>query len=229
MESVSGGKYDDVSERKIDEVSEEKYDNASEEKYDGISNEKYGQLSKILTAIGDEGDSEAARILASAEKEADELRRLYDEQIEEVRKDIMLKAEIKAEEVKRSGRSQASGQRGSIRLAAKRQALEKAFFEAEQELAGMPDAKKKGFYEKLISACSIGNNVMVRLNEQDKKRVGKKLKVAGKTLKIEETPGSFKGGLIIREADTETICTFEALIADAAKELEPEIAAILFS
>ena len=46
---------------------------------------------------------------------------------------------------------------------------------------------------------------------------------------IDDNAGSFAGGLIIKEKDTEINCTFEVIIENAKKEMESEIASMLFS
>ena len=48
-------------------------------------------------------------------------------------------------------------------------------------------------------------------------------------MNLDTKPGTFSGGLIIKEGSVETNCTFEVMIETAKKEMEAEIAAMLFS
>ena len=55
------------------------------------------------------------------------------------------------------------------------------------------------------------------------------MKADGIKVRVDDEAGSFSGGLIIREKDIETNCTFEVILEAARKEMETEIAAVLFS
>ena len=46
---------------------------------------------------------------------------------------------------------------------------------------------------------------------------------------VDSEAGDFLGGLILREGEIETNCTFEVMIKDTKKEKESEIAAALFA
>ena len=186
-------------------------------------------ISKILNAIAADGQEAADKIIAGAEKNADELHKLYKKEADTAEKEIMRKAEKNVKEIHHRGISQAGIESRNIKLSVRRRALEEAFARAEEKLASMSDNEKKDIYEKFIEKYSSGEKVTVQLNEEDRKAFGKKLRAGKIDITIEENAGSFKGGLIIKENDTEINCTFEVIIASAKKEMEAEIASMLFS
>lgn len=186
-------------------------------------------ISKILDAISAEGKADAEKIAESGRKNAEEIYHLYEREAGISEKNILSRAEKKAEEIRQSSLSQAGIESRNIKLAAKREALEKTFARASEKMAAISGQEKKAFYEKLISRYSSGDTVVVQLNGDDRKEFGKKLKVKDIKVILDEKDGAFSGGLIIKEQDIETNCTFEVIIENAKKEMESEIAAMLFS
>lgn len=69
----------------------------------------------------------------------------------------------------------------------------------------------------------------VQLNEKDSSAFGKKLKVKGMEISLDEKTGAFSGGVVIKEPFLETNCTFEVMMEAAKKDMESEIAAMLFA
>lgn len=68
----------------------------------------------------------------------------------------------------------------------------------------------------------------VLLNGSDMDLLGTKLKVKGADIRVEVSDRDFSGGLVIKDDDTETDCTFEAILRNAAGDLESDVAAVLF-
>lgn len=186
-------------------------------------------ISKILDAISAEAKSEAAQIAQNGRKSSEEVLRLYQKEAEIERENILKKAEKEAKEIRQRSLSQAGIESRNLKLAARRKALEETFSLALQKLTDMTEDRKKAFYEKLIHKFSESDQVTVKLNEEDTAALGKKLEVQGIKVNLDTTPGTFSGGLIIKEGSVETNCTFEVMIENAKKEMEAEIAAMLFS
>ncbi|MCB6993395.1 hypothetical protein LI177_07875 [bacterium 210820-DFI.6.37] len=191
-------------------------------------------IAKILDAISAEGRAEADRILTAGQKNAEEVAKLYQEEASAEETAILKKAHKEVEEITQRGTSQAGIESRNIKLKAKRKALEKAFALALEELSGFSDEKKLELYSRLIGRYSSAKDVTILLNEADGQAFGAKLaKKAGKAFDMKVTfskeKGDFLGGLILREGDIETNCTFEVLIQDTKKETETEIAAMLFA
>ena len=186
-------------------------------------------ISKILDAIAAEGKAEADKILEGGKKSAEETFRLYEKEARIDEDAIFEKAEKKAKEIEQRSLSQAGIESRNIKLSARRKALEDAFSLAVQKLADTKPEKKKELYEKLIRQFSSSDRVTVQLNEKDYAAFGQKLKVQGIHIDLDEEKGAFSGGLVIKEVETETNCTFEVMIENAKKEMESEIAAILFA
>lgn len=186
-------------------------------------------ISKILDAITAEGDAEAEKILENGKKNAEEAFKLYEKEARIDEDDIFEKAEQRAKEIQQRSLSQAGIESRNIKLSARREAIEQVFSLAGEKLAGMEPKKKKALYEKLISKFSTSQKVTVQLNEQDSGEFGKKLKVEGVNISLDKKHGDFSGGLVIKEQSLETNCTFEVMIENAKKDMESEIAAMLFA
>lgn len=107
--------------------------------------------------------------------------------------------------------------------------MRETFDRASETLGALTDYQKKKMYEKLIKENSIGKELTVQLNENDKKVFGNIIKTEGIRLNIDDQAGNFIGGIIIRAENIETNFTFEAIIERLKEEKEPEVAEILFS
>lgn len=186
-------------------------------------------ISKIIDAISAEGEAAAEKILESSRKSAEETIKLYEKEARIDEGEILKRAERQTEEIRQRSLSQAGIESRNIKLSAKREALEKTFELAEAKLAEFSPEKKKALYEKLIERFAEGKEVVVQLNEKDAKELGGKLEVKGVSITLDKEAGAFAGGLIIKEGDMETNCTFEVIIEDSKKSMESKIAAMLFS
>ena len=186
-------------------------------------------ISKILDAISEESRAAAARILENGRNSAEELKKLYDREAQIAEEGIIAEAEKTAEEIRQRSISQAGIESRNIRLKAKREALTQAFERAGDRLAGLTTDQKKELYEKQILKYSSGREISIQLNEKDKKAFGSRLKADGIKVRLDNEAGGFSGGLLIRENDIETDCTFEVILESARKELETQIAGVLFS
>lgn len=186
-------------------------------------------ISKILDAITAEASAEAEKILENGKKSAEEAFKLYEKEARIDEDDIFEKAEQRAKEIQQRSLSQAGIESRNIKLSARRKALEQAFALAEEKLTAMEPKKKKALYEKLISKFSTSQEVRVQLNQQDSAAFGKKLKVEGVNIDLDQEHGDFSGGLVIKEQSLETNCTFQVMIENAKKDMESEIAAMLFA
>lgn len=186
-------------------------------------------ISKILDAISAESRAEADKIIENGASSSREMRKLYEKEADMSRESIIKEAEKKAEEIRQRSVSQAGIESRNIKLSARREMLEKAFAMAEDKLAALDKADKKALYEKYIAEYSESDEITVQLNKSDSDEFGSKLKVKGININLDKNPGNFSGGLIIKEAQTETNCTFGVIVENTKKEMESEIAAVLFS
>ena len=185
-------------------------------------------ISKILDAISQEAEAEADRIIENGEKSCREIRKLCEEEAAAKCKSIIGRAEKTAREIERRSISQAGIEIRNIRLAARREILDKAFSAAEKKLADFDKEGRKALYERCIEKYS-SSDITVQMNVRDRAEIGSKLKVKGKNIRMDKNCGSFSGGIIIKESSCEMNCTFEALVENARKAMEIEIADILFS
>lgn len=186
-------------------------------------------ISKILDAISAQSLAETDKIMESSRQEAEELQKLYEKEALKARDNILSKANAEADGIRQRNLSQAGIESRNLLLSARREAIEKVFAKAAERLASMPDTEKKALYEKLISRYSGSDEVIVKLNSNDKDKLGRKIKPDGVKMTIDKENGDFSGGLIIKEKTTETNCTFEVMVENAKKEMVSEVAAMLFS
>lgn len=186
-------------------------------------------LSKILAAISAEAEADAEQIKKEGRKKSDEIKKAYEAEAGIAADAILKKAEGQAEEIRRHRLSQAGIESRNIQLSAKRQALEQAFRLAEKKLTNFPSGEKQHFYENLIKKTAVGRDIAVQLNKYDLADFGEKLQVSDISVGLDPNTGAFSGGLVIKEKNLETDCTFETMVEESKKELEPEIAAMLFS
>ena len=105
-------------------------------------------ISKILDAISQEAEAEADRIIENGEKSCREIRKLCEEEAAAKCKSIIGRAEKTAREIERLSISQAGIEIRNIRLAARREILDKAFSAAEKKLADFDKEGRKALYER---------------------------------------------------------------------------------
>lgn len=185
-------------------------------------------ISKILDAIAAEGKREADKIAENSAHSCAEIAKLYEKEALADQESILKKAEKKAAEIQQRSVSQAGIESRNIKLSARREMLEKAFAVASEKLAAIGGDEKKALYEKMIAKYSTEADVTVQLNAADQE-LAKTLTVDNKNITIDETAGDFSGGLIIKEKMSETNCTFEVIVENAKKDMEAEIASVLFA
>lgn len=185
-------------------------------------------ISKILNAISAEGEETAQKIIINSRKSVEELNRFYAEESHKASLEIMNKTEKTINEIQHRSISKAGIEARNIKLLARKKALEQAFSKAGEWLAKIEKDEKKEIYKKILMKYRNGNNVVVQLNDTDKKSIGSRLRADGVKITIDENTGDFSGGMIIKEKNIETNCTFEAIINNAKQTMESEIASILF-
>jgi len=186
------------------------------------------QLSKILDVIHRQAQEEADEIMHKSMQRIVEIQHTFANEARLGGQAILNTASRQADEIEKRGKSQADMQERNIQLAARRRLLDRVFAEVGRKLASSDMETRRVFYENLIRKYCLGNKVIVQLNDDDRRMLGKKLKVKGVEISLDKTAGNFSGGLIIKESRAETDCTFEALVSRMQKELEPDVAAMLF-
>lgn len=187
------------------------------------------ELSRVLDAIGDEAAEEADKIAQNAEKESRRIQMQYEQKARERRKEIIRTAEKKAAQIRQRSISHAGTESRNLKLCARHRILDEVLKRTEEKLTALDTNEKKTLYERIIAGCSSDRNITVTLNEKDARQIGTKLKVRGRNITIDSNAGSFSGGLIIKEKNTETDCTFHIMVETAGRQMESELAAVLFS
>ncbi len=186
-------------------------------------------IERITGAILREAREEADRIAENGRHDIREIEKLYEKEARVSEENILRAAEKRAHEIRQRSISGASIESRSIRLSARHEMLEKALSLAESKLAALDKNDKKALYESLIIRYSSGDDVMIQMNKADHNELGSRLKVKGMDIITDQKPGKFSGGIIIKEDKAEIDCTFRAMTENAGREMETEIAELLFS
>jgi len=120
-------------------------------------------------------------------------------------------------------------------LQTKHEVLEKVFRAVEEALAKMPaDEYRKLLARMLEQAVVSGNEIVVpaekekHLNQQLLDQVAAKLGKSGK-LKLSDKKIPGRGGFILFEQKASTKVTWEVLLSQARRELQPQLSKMLFA
>lgn len=121
-----------------------------------------------------------------------------------------------------------------MNLAAKQQAVQKAFSLALEKLSNMCESEYIAFLAKLISGENYGGGELL-LNERDKKAIGPKLVELvnamddGKQITLSSQTISCAGGFVLKQGDVELNSTLETIVDSVKEELTPVVVQTLFS
>ena len=186
-------------------------------------------IERITEAILREAGEEADRIAENCKKDIIEIEKLYEKEARVSESNILRAAEKKANEIRQRSISGARIEGRSIGLSARHEMMEKALSLAESRLAALDKNDKKALYEGLIIRYSSGDDVLIQMNKADYNELASRLKVKGMDIITDPRPGRFSGGIIIKEDKAEIDCTFRAMTENAGREMETEIAELLFA
>ena len=188
-------------------------------------------IAAILTQIDESARQAREETLAAAGLHADAIRAQGRRQAEEESRRILDEAERQADFIRRRGESQAGIQGRSIRLAARREVMDRAFNRAMDLLCALSSGEKAALYTRL-AAQSLRGDALLILNEADGAAVGdevaRALSAKGGQVALSPEPGAFRGGLVLRQGSIETNCTFEVLVAGTREQTEAQVALVLF-
>ncbi len=187
--------------------------------------------SKILS----EAEEQARQILAETEKEVQQIQDQAQKELDALDKQIQADVDQAAQQEQHRILAAARQAITSELLKAKHQVLDEVFTTAKQALADMPPEQYRQFLVDLLKqALSTGNEVVLpaegekHLDQQLRDQANQQLKKnAALQLSQEKIPGS--GGFLLSADKISTKVTWEVLLEQARRELEPELAKILFS
>ena len=178
-------------------------------------------------AILEEAEREAARIAADGEVEADRVRR-------SVLKEARAEAERRRQQVLAEARLKA---RRRV-LAARRRAVDRVFEEALRRLQGLPQEQYVEVLKRLILEGAETGREEILLSQEDRAKlppsfldeINEELRKRGMPgeLKLSKEARALGGGVVLRGSRVEVNASFPALVEQARRQLEIEVARILF-
>jgi V/A-type H+-transporting ATPase subunit E len=196
-------------------------------------------LEDILRKIKGDAAAEAERILAEARGERERMLAAGKAKAQAAADRIRASGQALAQDTRRRELATASVEVRRVVLSAKQQVLGEVFERALTDLANLPDAEYRGLLADLaIRAAGTGREQVI-VSARDRARldnawladVNARLAARGLEPALTFAPASraLRGGLILQAGDVEINCTFERTLAALREQLEPEVAAMLFS
>ena len=193
-------------------------------------------IESITNKIAADAKALADQKLQEAQQEAQQVLKDYQAQADQLKAQAEAQAQKEASAIAERVDSQSALVRRNLMLQYKREAIEKAFDKALEQLCSMPADKQ---VELLSNAAAkyIAADTEVILNKEDRAAFGQalvnkiteKLAAAKKPFHtvLSETSGSMAGGMILAEGKIETNLSYEILVKNLRDELEGEVAKIL--
>ena len=189
----------------------------------------------VSDKIQAEAKEQARKILAEADEQVRQIQEQARKQLEQLDKQIQADLEQSAAQEKHRVLAGARRAVTAELLQAKHEILDKVFAGVKESLGKMPDQD----YQKMLigwlkEAVGTGDEEVLaaegekHISQELLDKVNSELKDKGKLkLSKEKAPGS--GGFVLAEEKTQTQATWEILLSQARRELEPELCKILFA
>jgi vacuolar-type H+-ATPase subunit E/Vma4 len=193
----------------------------------------------VATPVSDkilaEAEEQAGTILAETNKEIEQIQAQAKKELEQLDKQIQ--ADLEQASAQEQHRILAGARQAVTAelLQTKHEMLDKVFAGAKKSLAKMPAED----YQKMLAgwlkeAVTTGDEQVLpaegekHLSQELLEKVNGKLKKNGK-LKLSKEKVAGSGGFVLEEEKTRTQVTWEVLLSQARRELEPELSKKLFA
>jgi len=191
---------------------------------------------KIIQKIQRESENTCDAILLSAQKECDEILRRAAERADELIKEAETQAAKKAAGIENTAKSVAAQQEKQWLLASRVGVVTDALHAAEKALGEMPAAEYFNSLQTLAVKNARKGQALMGLSAEDLERLpagfeealNEKLKAAGASVTLNNTPAKISKGFILAYGDIEINCSFEALFEARREELKELVCGILF-
>ncbi|NLM76547.1 MAG: hypothetical protein GX173_00465 [Ruminococcaceae bacterium] len=184
-------------------------------------------LEAIEKRIQADAREAAAEILRQSDKTAAEILAEQEATCQQILEQARTQGESQADAIVSRARSLTGLDQRKALLGSRQKLIEQALRRALDLLCAMPADDKARFYRKLIIRAGLSEG-MVILAEADLD-LGPALLSGGPAgLKLAEKPGSFAGGLVIRQGLIEENLTFETLLKNNHAQWVSLAASVLF-
>ena len=166
-----------------------------------------------------------SRINADVQREIDEINAQAAAEAAEIAAQYARRAEQESQDIVARGRL----------AAAEQEVLEKTFDKALEDLLNLPEKEYTELLAKLIAQASQSGCEEVVFSQKDRPRYGKTAVTRANellgdkgrlTLSAQCRP--IRGGFILSDGDVEVNCTFETLVRLQRRELDSQVAKVLF-
>jgi V/A-type H+-transporting ATPase subunit E len=192
-----------------------------------------GALENITERIKKDASSKANKTIANAKKEADEILKRANEELEKEKKALEIETEKIIKIQKNRAVSEAKLEARKMNLAAKEEVITKAFELANERLKNLGPTETQGYLKKAITdaVALLGNDVEVRCNEKDASTISGIAKGISSTISVSSTGVDFLGGCVVRAKNqtAQIDATFEGVMKRIRGDLRRDVANILFS
>jgi V/A-type H+-transporting ATPase subunit E len=196
-------------------------------------------IEKITEKILDDAKKDALRIIKDAEEQAKKIIEKNEEKAQK-EKEIIAKTVLqKDKELHKNVIDMAELEGRKKILSTKQKVLDIVFREAFDKLNSLSEEEKVSFLAKMAFEASVTGKEIVILSKQDKELVGEKvvklsnelLNKAGKKaeLVLSNEVRQIEGGLVLKDGDIETNCTYEVIFKDKRNDLATDVAMKVFS
>ncbi len=191
----------------------------------------------ILDLIRKESDEAIGKLMAEAQDRAMTILEQSALRVAQLETDTGQKAaQDGAQMAERMGRLALLDERKDL-LAAKRALIDKAFSQALSVLHQLSDGEVEAQILELVLQNAVGDEVLIPgginrgfYSQEFIRRANDRLVKAGKEGALRDSGETVPGvcGVVLRRMNSETHCTFEAMLEGKKEALEPGTAAVLF-
>ncbi len=184
-------------------------------------------LAAIEARIAAQAAEKAAQITAHSAAHLAQLRQQTDQACAEIMMAAQQKSAVQIEAIRQRAVSQAALERRRQLLAARQQLIDTVLGKAVEHLQNWPPERKADLFDRILhSLDQTAGEVTVNAADWDLARTW--LARQARPLTLAPAPGSFSGGLILRQGRIEDNRTFDLAVRSQQPQLAALAAAVLF-
>jgi len=194
-------------------------------------------IDKIIERILNEADLDRKSILSKAEGEAKEIYQSLKDKADAEALDIVNRGREQALRIIERSEGSSELESRSMLLDTKQKLIDQAFQRAKGMLLELPDDEYTSLLAGLAAPALTSGSEEIILGQSDlRRKAAVRKKINGKATekglpgKVTVSPqaGDFEGGLIVRQGNIETNCTFDTILRMLRDSMAGDVAGILF-